>query len=114
MLFTFSFFACRADFVGQLGKLRRPERVPRLPAQVAGCRGTLWVRRRLPACPTGLVEAQLPYATSAGRCQAEGHGQRNIAELAGFWSCAATSRRAIQWAPANAWGRRRECASAFA
>src|ERR1017187_10241839 len=34
--------------VGQLAKLR----AGCLPALLAGCRGTLWVRRRLPACPT--------------------------------------------------------------
>ena len=38
--------------VGQLVKLRATQRVPRLPALRAGCRGTLWGRRRLPACPT--------------------------------------------------------------
>ena len=40
--------AQECSIVGQLGKLR----AGCIPALQAGCRGTLWVRRRLPACPT--------------------------------------------------------------
>src|ERR1039457_1279288 len=41
---------------------RDPEGTPFTGAS-GGCRGDLWVRRRLPACPTGLVAALLLYAT---------------------------------------------------
>ena len=44
-----------AEVVGQVGNLRRvgnpPEPIVNRPAG-AGCRGTLWVARRIPSCPT--------------------------------------------------------------
>src|ERR1035438_10805728 len=44
-----------AEVVGQVGNLRRvgnpPEPLVNGPAG-AGCRGTLWVARRIPSCPT--------------------------------------------------------------
>ena len=39
-------------YVGQAGSLRRTQGVPRQPAWSAGNRGTLWVARSLPSCPT--------------------------------------------------------------
>ena len=71
-----------AEVVGQVGNLRRVGNPPNRPATAnsnagAGCRGTLWVARRIPSCPTinaGCSASQKLSGPGTPACRVPTHG----------------------------------------